>query len=855
MSLTCHKSRATARTTSPIVMAARVCAAGALVLLVCAARLWAEDRELLGSFLAKHCVACHGADQQQASLRFDEVASFADLQPPVWAKMYEALVRKQMPPREEPQPTDAERARIAAWIVDQAGRTIAKTASPRRLNRREFSAALQDLTGLPIDFGAALPDDARIDGLDTGAEALQDAADSVTQLLEVTQRAVESIRFLEPASDRVVRIDFREHEFPDFYKFVESNWKTQGVFTRSKGLVCVKGVGLYLPTQWTGESGSSFLAVPPPADHRATLKITLRVRTQRPRPGLPIPILWVKVGGSYIDYRPIGELPQTLTYAVRMEDCVVEGSAVKVMLQSFVEVPYAVEGFPNDDPTKPEDNIAGGFGTYRPKFDRKVLRTPQDQPVPSIIVESVEVDYHHRAAWPPATWGVDLGQLSDDDATARRLLNLWVERAWRRPANEQEQEKFWALYRQLRAEELSLDEALRGVFQAVLMGGPFRYLASPTDSNPTVAQHAIASRLSFMLVGAPPDAELRRLAAAGQLRDPRVIDGQVERLLADPRSEAFFRPFVVQWLNLNQPVTVTMSSFKKQDFRFGRHLKESMRDETIQYVMKLVRENRPARELVTSDWTMMNDILAVHYGYPTLEGGSWHQVKVTPRDDDQRGGGILGHAGIQSMLCWMGDNWVIYRGAWALTHLLDDPPPPPPLEIPELAPFDKANQGKSFRELLIQHQADSRCSVCHRKLDPLGFAFQNFDLSGRWRNVEHEKYHRAELDGKIEWRGEGKTRPVDTSGALPRGERFTSFAEFKSQVADHYLDDIVRGLLKKLTLYGTGRSPTVLDLSTIHEIAREHASRDYVLRDVVKALVHSQIFLPPVVEKSTRVLP
>lgn len=267
-----------------------------------------------------------------------------------------------------------------------------------------------------------------------------------------------------------------------------------------------------------------------------------------------------------------------------------------------------------------------------------------------------------------------------------------------------------------------------------------------------------------------------------------------------------------------------------------------MKAESIQYVARLFTDNRPARELISSNWTMMNDVLAWHYGYPDLQGGELRKVTLHSGPEDGRGGGIFSHAGIQSMLCWMGDNWVIYRGSWTLQHILDDPPPPPPLEIPELNPTDKANRGKSFRELLAAHQADSKCSVCHHKIDPLGFAFQNFDLSGRWRNVEHERYHRSELDGKIEWRGEGKTRPVDTAGHLPRGETFQTFAEFKQLLVKHYLDDITRGLLKKLTLYGTGRKPNVIDLRTIRGIMRDQQDNDYRLRDVVKALIRSRVF-------------
>ncbi len=811
-----------------------------LILAFAPSALLANDLNTVQPLLAKYCLRCHGAEEQQAQVRFDRLAGFDSSTAQLWTSVHEVLIGGEMPPKGETQPTAAERQRIQAWIIDQAARHKAETAgSQRRLNRRELSAALQDLVGLPIDFAAGLPEDAKVDGFDTGATALQDAADSVNQWLEVTRRAVESIRFLEPAGDRTIRVDFRDHGFTDFFKFVETNFKDAGIFTRSKGLVCNKGTGLYLPTQWTGDTGNSFLAFPAPADKRAALKMTMRVYARRPMAGLPLPMLWVKVGGSYIDYRSIGEEPQTLVYAVRMEDCLIEGNSLKIMLQSFVEVPYAVDGFENDDRTKPEDNLPGGIGVYRPAFDRKVLRTPDQQPVPSIVIESIEVDYDHRVAWPDSS----REEIKDDEASARRLIALWLERAWRRPASDDERAKFFALYRQLRGEDVSFDEALRAAFQAVLMGGPFRYLASPADANPVVAQHAIASRLSFMLVGSPPDRELRELATAGKLRDPEGLDAQVDRLLDDPRSDAFFRPFVTQWLNLNQPVTLTMSSLKKQDFRFGRHLKESMKEESIQYVARLFDDNRPARELITSDWTMMNDILAVHYGYPAIDGGKLRKVALPSREDDPRGGGVLGHAGIQSMLCWMGDNWMIYRGSWALTHILDDPPPPPPLEVPELLPFDKANQGKSLRELLVQHQADSNCSVCHKKMDPLGFAFQNFDVSGRWRNVEHERYHRAELDGKIEWRGEGKTRPVDTAGHLPRGEKFASFQECKKLLAEHYLDDIVRGLLKRLTLYGTGRPADVLDRVTIRAIVREQADKEYPLRHLLKAFVRSRMFL------------
>ena len=331
-----------------------------------------------------------------------------------------------------------------------------------------------------------------------------------------------------------------------------------------------------------------------------------------------------------------------------------------------------------------------------------------------------------------------------------------VERAWRRPSSEQERERFVALYQRLRDKGLSFDDALRAAFQSVLLSGRFRYLTPTSEGD-----HAVASRLSFVLWGAPPDAELRRQAASGKLREPAVLGAQIDRLLDDPRSDAFFRPFVTQWLEMDQPITIASESLKKQDYRFARYLRASMKEETVAYVSRLFADGLPAGELIQSDWAMMNDSLAVHYGYQGVEGG--HLRKVALRKGDPRGGGVLGHAGIQSMLTWMGGNWVIYRGAWVMRHVLDDAPPPPPLEVPELNASERANHGKTFKELLKQHQEDANCSVCHRKMDPVGFAFQNFDVSGRWRDKEYDSYHLGDLDGRIEWRGVGKARPVDAA--------------------------------------------------------------------------------------------
>lgn len=759
----------------------------------------------------------------------------------MWTLVHEQLSGGHMPPEERARPADGDGQNVLAWIEQQ--QRALRGGGTRRLNRRELAPALRDVTGLSVDYAAALPDDGRVDGFDTGAEGLQDAADSVAQVMQVTRRAVDAIRFLEPDAVEPVAIDLVAAK-GEREAFDEP--RKRGALADAGGEAFYQqGTGMLLRPVWLGDRGGFHLKVnPPPGGRLGVLRLKVVVSVKKFMAGLPNPHLWVEVGDRELEITEVTnppEQPRTLTYEAQLNDLPTDKGAYEVTLRNRVEVPYAVPGFENEVNANPEERAkipGGSTGLWRPRFEHKL--PPEQWPVPFVVVHSVEIDPDYRAAWPLAGWKADVGQVGDNPDSVKRLLKLWADRAWRRPAGDDELARFFGLYEKLRGQGLSFDDALRPAFQSVLLSGSFRYLPSPVDVDTDAAQHATASRLSFMLWGAPPDSELRDLATAGKLRDPAVLDAQVDRLLADPRSDGFVRPFVTQWLVLDQPITVAMDHIRKEDYRFGRNLKASMREETITYVGRLFAENRPAREFFSSDWTLMNEILARHYGYAGVEGGHLREMKLRP--DDPRGG-VLGHAGVQSMLTWMGENWVIYRGAWALRNVLDDPPPPPPLEVPELVPSDGKNQGKPFRELLKLHMADSRCSVCHEKMDPLGFAFQNFDLSGRWRDVEFERYKKGELDGKIEWRGEGNTRPVDAEGALPRGESFKTFAECKQLLAANYTRDLARGLAKRLVLYGTGCKPDVAAMAEVDAILAELGPKGYPLRDLLKAVVRSRTFV------------
>jgi hypothetical protein len=637
-----------------------------------------EDfKKVAQPFLAKHCYSCHGAKKQQGGMRFDELEGMSLANRNLWTVMYEKIMTGEMPPEGNAAIPVKERQAVLEWMKAQQ-RSLGLGGS-RRLNRRELNAALQDLTSLKVDFSQALPNDGTVAGFDTGAEGLLEASDGVAQWLMVTRRAVEGLRFIEPYENKIISANLREAN--DVRKTLDA-LKNDGLTFKMQGIPKV-GMGLLLEPRAVGEREETNFSLPVPSNRQSLLRVSLVVSAYKPIEKIPHPHLWVRIGGKDLDFREITgtlENPQRLDYEVHLGDLAIN-KMISISLSNRVEIPYQVEGFENEDKTNPKDTNPplGGTGLFRPMFDKKTLPI-EKQPVPFIVLQKIEIEPLRVIAWPPPVWKENVGELKDHPETAKRLLDLWMERAWRRPVQASEKEPFFKLYEKQRQAGDSFDPALRAAFQSTLMAAPFRYMDSPGHADPVIAQFAIASRLSFMLWGAPPDPELRQLAQAGKLRDAKILENQVDRLLADARSEAFFRPFVIQWLEMEQPITIAQSHIQKQDFRFARYLKESLKNETIRYVAELIKDNRPAKELIISDWTMMNNATARHYEYPPLEGGQMRRVKLKP--SDPRGGGILGHAGIQSMLCWMGENWVIYRGAWVLRHILDQPPPPPHWKSP-----------------------------------------------------------------------------------------------------------------------------------------------------------------------------
>jgi hypothetical protein len=362
------------------------------------------------------------------------------------------------------------------------------------------------------------------------------------------------------------------------------------------------------------------------------------------------------------------------------------------------------------------------------------------------------------------------------------------------------------------AEGLSPLQSLQLGFQTILTAPGFLYLK---EGEGELDDLTLASRLSYFLWSSMPDAELFELAEQGKLKDPAILSKQVDRMLTDPKSQRLTSNFLRVWLELDNigkmPPSREFVSFYRDN------LESAMRRETELLFEHVLKKNLPPRELLAANYSFINRELAEHYGMPGLEGNHLRKVSLP----GQKRGGLLGHGSFLTASANGVDTSPVVRGIYVMNKLLDYTPPPPPDDVPEVEP--DVTGATTLREQLVKHRADATCAQCHNKIDPAGFALENFDAIGTWR----EKY-----DRKLE---------VDPSGKLPGGQTFSSVDEFRKLVVAQ--DEIfTHCLTKKLLTYAIGRQLNSGDRPSIDKISKEMADKDKGLRDLIQAVVASESF-------------
>ena len=443
--------------------------------------------------------------------------------------------------------------------------------------------------------------------------------------------------------------------------------------------------------------------------------------------------------------------------------------------------------------------------------------------VPPILMEKylAVADEVLLAATPDRLWIASPAWYRSDRATAARNVAWFARRAFRRPVKSDEVDRLLGIYEAARREGRPFEAAVKAAYKAALVSPHFLFRIErerPGGEPWRLNDVELASRLSYFLWSAPPDDTLLNLAEGGRLSDPGVYEAQVRRMLRDPRVGALAEQFTSQWLG-----TKTLQTTAQPDRRrfpvFNDALRDAMAAEPVEFVASLIREDGSVLRLLDADYTYANAALAGLYGITNVTATNLVRVSLP----DRRRGGVTGMAAVLTQTSYPLRTSPVLRGKWILEEVLGTPPPPPPPLVATLSPDDKVSEGLTFRQRLEAHRKNPNCAACHSRLDPLGFALENFDPIGRWR---------TEVDG----------HPVDAGGTLGSGESVTGPAQLKDALMARK-SLFVRHLTEKLMAYALGRGLEYYDIPSVKAVVAALAADDYSMDTLILEIARSYPFL------------
>lgn len=778
------------------------------------------------AMLDQYCVTCHNERTRTAGLRLDamDLASVGE-DAATWEHVIRRLRASAMPPSGRPRP-DAETSRaFVSWLeaeLDRAGLAQPDPGRPaiHRLNRVEYANAIRDLFALEIDVNALLP-----------ADDEQDGFDNIAEVLSVSPTLIE--RYLS-AAQRISRLAVG-------YQGVRPIAETYPVHG---SLVQDDAMSLDLPL---GSRGGVVIEHNFPVDGEYLIRVTLRKQEYGYARGMGQPHeLDLRLDGARLDTFTVGrewehgQLPP-MGYAGKFEQ-VYDGN-------SFPEWErYALNA---DRGLEIRTTVTGGRHQVGVAFDRRsallegILPLPDDRSSYSYgqdemqdrnpAVSGIEIigPYNPSGATELASrsklFVCHPTATADEPACARTILSALARRAYRRPASDDDIDALLAFYQEGRAEG-SFDTGIQAAVERLLVDPEFlfRVETDPAgvapDTSYRVGDLELASRLSFFLWSSIPDDELLDLAERDQLRDPTVLDRQVRRMLADPRSRALVENFGGQWLHLRKlrnaaPDTATYTAFDE-------NLRAAMRRETELFLEHQLREDQPLVNMLQADYTFANERLARHYGIPDVYGP--HFRRVTYPDDTR--GGLLGHASLLTITSYANRTSPVVRGKWLLENILGTPPPPPPPNVPSLRNAGEEGVPATMRERLAQHRTNAVCASCHNTIDPMGFALESYDAIGRFRTTNGGG---TPFDTGV---------PIDPSGTLVDGTEVRGLNGLRDVVLSKQ-DQFVETVTHKLLTYAVGRTLEHRDMPVVRQIGRQTSPGDLTWSSLITGIVKSPPFL------------
>jgi hypothetical protein len=777
----------------------------------------AEFEKNIRPILQKFCVRCHGPEEQNGRMRFDTLST--DLikdraAAEDWHETLNVLNRGEMPPEDEPQPSVEQLTLLTGWMrqsIDDAIKARRSTGGltvMRRLNRTEYQNTMRDLLDFEMDYVRDLPPEGLSpDGFRNNGLSLRMTGMQLEYYLESARKALDRVIVTTPEPEVF------HHEFD---KTNHRKWLGNPTFADNRL-----------------DRFSIFLARMEP-DYPEVGDFLVRVKAHAERKdGFGFPRMKVSIG-----YRPDTKI--ILTTALETD--------VKSSESELFEIRGRIETFPL--PVRGQSKYPGlvirienvyDDGNTPPKQQTKkddkgkdVKFYPEESDYPKLFVEAVTFDGPVFESWPPAhhrriLFESELRE-TDEPEYVRQVLQRFLKRAWRRPPTEAEIVSFAKFFDSLRDDFPVFEEAMRETLALALISPDFLYLAEPAGKEKrSLTSWELATRLSYFLWNSMPDDELFGLAESGELLKPNVLTAQVDRMIEDDRAWQFVDQFSDQWLNLGGMDRVAISQHYYPEFDVD--LKPHMRNETLHFVMELLRENLSARNFVDSDFAMLNEPLARHYG---IEGVSGYDIRAVPLPPEGDRGGLLTQASILLTNSTGEDSHPIKRAVWLRRRLLDDPPAPPPPNVPELATDNPDFAKFSIRKQLEIHLEDPACASCHRDIDPWGIALENFDAIGRWR----DEIRRAK-SGKKSF----IALPVDRQTELPDGTQIDGPKQLKQYLLEKRGGEFARTIVTKLLVWSLGRSLDLSDEPDIAALTDRFVQNDLKLRDLIHEIVKSDPFL------------
>lgn len=813
-----------------------------------------QFNKVIKPVLRKYCFRCHGAEKPRGDMQLHNLhANLATEQDfEKWEAVLDALSAGSMPPEEEPQPDKSKRQSVTDWIdkklrhfVDRSRRSSLTPA--RRLTNFEYENTMRDLLGVDLRLIQYLPKDpTKPYRFNNTAEFMLLGPEQIDRYLEVARRAMASV-IVDP--DKPVTEKTRQ------------SWDAK---PSNKGFgKSLNRNEIAIQNSRRGTPGQGMVVKKFP--RTGEFRIRVQASAVFPNGATELPLRFVmgynlNINSSTQEVAPVGivglrnspEHPQVYEFRGRIENYPVQiGKVIKGQRRpdTLTITPQNIY----DDGTLNDDN--------------RFLYWPRQTEMPRAVVDWIEFEAPLTEVWPPAhhtriLFDSPLRQ-NHPRKYIEQVLLRFMSKAYRRPATKEEVQRFVQIYHLLQPELVSVEATMRETLAMVLVTPQF-LLHTKADETVVSQDFELASKLSYFIWGSMPDRQLLDLAGSRRLHDTRVIAKQVRRMLADPRSHDFVANFTKQWLSLSKMKTVPINKdlfprflyYVEAGERAGTEkpyiptIRDHMIDETVAFVAELIRRNASATQLVDSDFAMLNQPLAAHYGVDGVEGHRIRPVKIRP---DHHLGGLLTHGSILIGNSTGSAPHPIYRAVWLREAILGDHVKAPPAEVPALSDSagDSAEEALNIKDLLAKHRSIESCNDCHSRLDPWGIPFERYNAIGKYqplvprpgtrvRGFNQKKDH--DLAGYANYLKSINTREVQAAAKVPNGPAVEGLPELKAFLLKSRMDDIGENLIRRLMAYGIGRQLNFRDRYEVDKIVAQASRNNWRMQDIIVSICQSKIF-------------